>query len=1040
MREAVARIPMLSPCDAGFIDCLVNQMDPIVANKDTLLLKEGDLDDQIVLVVEGSVTMVFGFGADAREISVCHPGQFLGDAALVKPVRRFASAKVGSDGCALFSLARISFMRVLELFPRYRQPIAQAALAAGRQRELGRSGLLLAARGEDRKELDAQIEAVGHGRLRKEVVNARDGSGWSAVHEAADAGRADLLHHLLSIGGYADVPNDAGQSPLALAAVKGHLECIQVLARAGARVTCFDEDGNSPLHAAASGNHLAVVEELLKLGAPVSAGNLARNTPLHLAANLGLLALSLALLRSQAQVMARSSIGATPLHEAALSGNATLIGELVLAGAAVDAADDELSTPLQYAANTGSTTAVRELLHQGANPNYRDMHAHTPLHHSAFEGTVECIELLLAAGANKRLRGENGMLPCMFASVGGHKEAAERLAVPEPAVILAVRTGKLDLLRSYLVTAAAQPDGGNVAIDGWTAMHEAAARGRADIIDLLCEMGKAGDVAAVSAQQQTPLQLAAATHPAPLVRKLLSLGARTTINTADSVKRTALMMAAKNGKAETCKVLLASGAAETGSDAYGKTVADYAQRGRVDFSQIRVAEADARLLRAVESHDLVKLGEALALKANPNVGDLDSLTPLHRVLLAGWYEALTPLLDAGANPDTPFPGGSREAEDYGTPIVFALTRPGLAHDLGPVFLRYHCSLAPRVPLTLLSPLHLAAGGDLAGLLQSMLEAERTSAAVTHFSLPKLRDVDGNTPLHTAAEFGASAAVAVLLTDPSARQLVEDRNVAGKRPLDLARIGNHQAAVNLLIDFESRMAAIGKTITATGRPLLSAASSGVKPRQLSVATASREPSMRNVGEQDSQLSPAVARRSSNASGMSFVPSIAPTAAGGRELNYTMPVPKGMVAVMDSHKSDQLWTIDTLCEAVAASNPGGLRRNLAARVNPNEISSKGSTPLHEAVKAGSAKILSQLLAVGAEPNCVNRELDTPLHIACRTAAIVLADKLLAAGANPTSLDRRKRTPLHLCSNMQDDKLVLMLTNQSYFDIESLKKIGN
>ena len=68
------------------------------------------------------------------------------------------------------------------------------------------------------------------------------------------------MHWLLDHGARVDVVDDAGQTPLILAAAKGHLHTAEVLLDRGADINHQDIDGRTPLIAASESGRLETVQ------------------------------------------------------------------------------------------------------------------------------------------------------------------------------------------------------------------------------------------------------------------------------------------------------------------------------------------------------------------------------------------------------------------------------------------------------------------------------------------------------------------------------------------------------------------------------------------------------------------------------------------------------------------------------------------------------------------------------------------------------------------------------------------------------------
>ena len=106
------------------------------------------------------------------------------------------------------------------------------------------------------------------------AINARDGkTGDTALHILIEDRNLDWLVFLLSRGARTDLQNNAGNSPLALAAQLGWLEgATQLLAR-GARVDLANSRGETPLilvvqsRQLSTADRLAMIELLIGQGA-----------------------------------------------------------------------------------------------------------------------------------------------------------------------------------------------------------------------------------------------------------------------------------------------------------------------------------------------------------------------------------------------------------------------------------------------------------------------------------------------------------------------------------------------------------------------------------------------------------------------------------------------------------------------------------------------------------------------------------------------------------------------------------------------------
>lgn len=97
-------------------------------------------------------------------------------------------------------------------------------------------------------------------------TNGQDTGGWSALHEAAFAGREDFIKLLLSRGASINIQNSDGATPLFTAVQYGKHSCLKLLLKEGADVNILTVDGASPLFIAAQEGLVDCMNTLLAAG------------------------------------------------------------------------------------------------------------------------------------------------------------------------------------------------------------------------------------------------------------------------------------------------------------------------------------------------------------------------------------------------------------------------------------------------------------------------------------------------------------------------------------------------------------------------------------------------------------------------------------------------------------------------------------------------------------------------------------------------------------------------------------------------------
>lgn len=115
----------------------------------------------------------------------------------------------------------------------------------------------------------------------KNDMNQGDDHGFSPLHWACFAGRANITEMLLSRGARINATNMGDDTALHLAASHGHLECVSLLLKNKADVNALNEHGNTALHYAAFWGHQQIAEELLAYGAQANVANVDGDTPIE---------------------------------------------------------------------------------------------------------------------------------------------------------------------------------------------------------------------------------------------------------------------------------------------------------------------------------------------------------------------------------------------------------------------------------------------------------------------------------------------------------------------------------------------------------------------------------------------------------------------------------------------------------------------------------------------------------------------------------------------------------------------------------------
>jgi ankyrin repeat protein len=181
------------------------------------------------------------------------------------------------------------------------------------------------------------------------------------------------------------------------------------------------------------------------------------------------------------------------------------------------------------------------LLDQGASVNATDGEQFSALHEATFNGHPRVAKLLIERGADIEKNSNDGSTALMVASAGGDVETVK--------LLLERRANSSHRLPKW----------------GRTAIHSAASRGKAKVVELLLEAAdcpiddqdSAGATPLIMAVRNTPEKVARA-HLLETVRFLVGAGAN--LNIQDKTGKTALMFVAKDNRLDEAKVLVEAGA------------------------------------------------------------------------------------------------------------------------------------------------------------------------------------------------------------------------------------------------------------------------------------------------------------------------------------------------------------------------------------------------------------------------------------------------------------------------------------------------
>lgn len=255
-----------------------------------------------------------------------------------------------------------------------------------------------------------------------------------------------------------------GQAVLQAAARSGHLQIVERLIEAGTDVNmpAAPQEGKTALQAASENGHLEIIRALLTAGANVNAA-------------------------------AAESKGLTALQGAAKSGNLRIVKLLIESGAEINNAGARFygRTALQAAAEHGHLKTVDMLIAAGAdvNSSTTSVHRLTAMQAATQNGHFDICNRLLEAGAITSVNTENLLRE---AAKQGHVELVKKLLghinhhICAAALCLMAKGGHALAVCTLLE---AGVDMNITLSNNQTALYEAADHGRAEIVQIMVDVG-----------------------------------------------------------------------------------------------------------------------------------------------------------------------------------------------------------------------------------------------------------------------------------------------------------------------------------------------------------------------------------------------------------------------------------------------------------------------------------------------------------------------------------------------------------------------
>ena len=281
-----------------------------------------------------------------------------------------------------------------------------------------------AAAGGNKDELINIFQKTQSLNITKEVINAQDESGKSALFLSIQNQHFEAAEYIIQVG--ADVntatnEKDArfeGDTPLMLASSHGHFSTVDMLIQKDSKIDIKRKDGFHSAQFAAQNGHLDVLKLFIQ--------------------------------KSPNVTDLKGYKGRTPLVAASKNGHLSIVKYLLSLHPQIDidSQENDGSTPLIWATYKNHTNIVELLLLEGANATIKDNSGYASVHYAAKKGYIKVVKLITKQFPYiVNLKGSDGKSPLAIASINGHLDIVKYLvSLPQTVVDIQDNNGYTSLM------------------------------------------------------------------------------------------------------------------------------------------------------------------------------------------------------------------------------------------------------------------------------------------------------------------------------------------------------------------------------------------------------------------------------------------------------------------------------------------------------------------------------------------------------------------------------------------------------------------
>ncbi|KAL3872338.1 hypothetical protein ACJMK2_040269 [Sinanodonta woodiana] len=546
-------------------------------------------------------------------------------------------------------------------------PVIESLLAAGlnsRAKSNGGAHILHIAAANDNLRIVIYLTETN-----PRLLQQKDKNGWTALHHAASKGSVPVIESLLAAGLDITARNNDDENILHIAAANDNVTIVKYLIKTNpGLLQQNDKSGWNALHHAAVGGSVPVLETLIAAGLDITARNNDGDHVLHIAADYDNLTVVKYLIDINPGLLKEDDKdGSTSLSSAVSKWSVHMIDTLIAATLDITARNNTGAHILHISAANANLKIVKYLIR--TNPGLlqqNDKNGFTALHHAALGGSVPVLETLIAAGLDITARNNDGDHVLHIAAYYNNLKVVKYLIDINPGLLQendkngstslpsAVSKWSVRMIETLIVARldiTARNNTGahilhivaandNLRIvkyliktmpglleqndkNGWTALHHAASKGSAAVIESLLEAGL--DITARTNNGCHALHLSAGNGNLTIVKYLIKTNPGL-LQQNDKNGWTALHHAASKGSVPVIASLLAAGL-------------DITARTKKGYHVLHISACNDNL-------SIVKY----LIRSNPGLlqqNDKNGWTALHHAALGGSVPVLKTLIAAG---------------------------------------------------------------------------------------------------------------------------------------------------------------------------------------------------------------------------------------------------------------------------------------------------------------------------------------------------------------------------------------------------------